>query len=207
MFFELSRILLLVLLIGIVLLATKGMKKWVPLLLCLLCIGIISLSSVWPPENLFIDFKTPEKALAYYAAGEFINGEIMDIEEGEQTCMLFYEESPNNYKQVIFPKTEAGYKLPCFYGEKTVAKKIDGSGFYKIHNYKGSDDYYLFAAFTTNKENITVTDSCGKQIDVIIKKNSKSENKTVFILSYIDEYTDDYSVTINDKTIKMNPNA
>ena len=206
MIFKASRSILFLIVLVFSLYKSKRNKKWVSFLFCFFCTIIVALSSIWPVENLFVDFKTPEKALTYYAAGEFINGEITDIEDGEQTCMVLYEESPNSYKQFIFPKTEKGYKLPYFYGEKIVVQRTDGKGFYTVHNYEGSNDYYLFAAFTTNEESIIITDSCGKQIDPIVKEIPRSDLKSVLVLSIIDEFTDDYAITINEKTIKLNPN-
>lgn len=204
MLFLLSRCLLLVLLIVIILLATKRMKRVFRLLLCIQCVVIISTLFALPVENLFIDFKTPENVFTYYAADNFIHNKIVHIEEGEQTCFIYYEQYPNSNSYLIIPKTEEGYKLPVSSADKIVVNRLDIHGSGWVIHYEGTDDYYLSVHGITDEENVTATDSNGKQLDVILKEIPKSESKTFAVLSYIDEFTNDYSVTINGYTIKFN---
>ena len=200
MIFKASRIILFLIILGFTIYKIKKSKKWLYFVICFICSIVISLITVFPIENLFIDFQTPESVFAYYHAGK-----IIDVEYGNQTCMIVGSKLDNTDAQLLIPKTEKGYKIPNSYAKKFVSRKFDSNGAYVVYNLKDTTDYYLFSTIVTDHENITITDSNKKQIDTIITEIPNSDYKIIYICSFIDNYTDNYSITINGKTITLEP--
>lgn len=110
--------------------------------------------------------------------------------------MIYYKKYPNKHAYVSCLKTDGGYKISK--GESIVDISSLTSGFYVvIYQVKGTDDFYASVS-GTYEESLVIKDSNGKEFDLqILEPNDK---KRFIAIEHI-EYTDDYSVFINDEPI------
>lgn len=88
-------------------------KRLVGFLSVALCLIIVSASAVYPVENLFVDFKSPESVFNYTNFGE-----VNDIVYGKESCMVIYTDRNSSGGHYIIPRSEKGYKIPSFLLQK-----------------------------------------------------------------------------------------
>ena len=94
---------------------------------------------MFPIENLFIAFKSPESLFNYAGTGKIDN-----IISGKDSCMIIYSRGNSSGGHYIIPKIKNGYKIPDYFTTKKISDKFDESGIFKVYNVKGSQDYYVF---------------------------------------------------------------
>ena len=112
-------------------------KRAVSVISVVLILCLVSLTAVFPVENLFVHFETPESAFRYA-----LNGTIVDTIPGSDSCLVVYSTDSSTYRETIFPMTEQGYQLPNFYGVKTVFAGEAEGGSHVVLQYSGSNDRY-----------------------------------------------------------------
>ena len=113
-------------------------KQAVSVISVLLILCLISLTAVFPVENLFVHFETPESAFRYTSSGTIVN-----TIPGRDSCLVVYSTGESTYHETIFPITELGYQLPNFYGVKTVSSGTSEHGSFDVLQYSGSNDRYV----------------------------------------------------------------
>ena len=114
-------------------------NKTVFILLPVFCSLVISVTVMFPIENIVINNKTPEDIFNYTRKGK-INGVIY----GEDSCMVVYSTNRNDGGYYIIPKADSGYKIPDYFTTLKVYDRFDKNGIFKIFNAKGTQDYYVF---------------------------------------------------------------
>ena len=112
-------------------------KRAASIISVLLILCLISLTAVFPVENLFVHFETPESAFRYASSGTVVN-----TIPGSDSCLVVYSTDSSTYRETIFPMTEQGYQLPNFYGVKTVFAGEAEGGSHVVLQYSGSNDRY-----------------------------------------------------------------
>ena len=95
--------------------------------------AVVTSISLYPIENLFLCFDTPEAAFNYYKS-ENISGVLY----GNASCVVIYSDSWD-----IIPKCDGGYKIPRAFYTKIVANTVSEHCGFFICNASGTDDYYL----------------------------------------------------------------
>ena len=113
-------------------------KRAISVVSVFLILCLISLTAVFPIENLFVHFETPERAFRYA-----LNGTIVDTIPGSDSCLVIYSTGESTYHETIIPMTEQGYHLPNFYGVKTVSSGTSEYGSFDVLQYSGSNDRYV----------------------------------------------------------------
>lgn len=171
-------------------------KKLITVLSIIFCFMSISVMSALPVENLFIDFKTPEDVFSYSYSYQ-----IDEIIDGQESCMLKYQEKKSKYGYCFIPKTNKGYKIPHYLQEKKVSEKLDSNGYFEVYNVKETNDYYISA---------TVILKEGKNgIEIYNGKNEKIESKIImqegyaFVYSFLPEYPKNYYMLINGRKVMI----
>lgn len=167
-------------------------KKLVSLLIVVLCLGLISVSGMFPIENLFINFKSPESVFNYTNFGK-----VNDVLYGKESCMAIYSNWNSTGGHYIIPKTEKGYKIPNYFAIKKVSHKFDRNGNFDVYNVLGTQDYYVIGTILSNKSEQTIVDSHNESVKNIVIKMGNTETKTVIIYSYVENFTNDYYLLIN----------
>ena len=110
---------------------------------------VILLVSIWlfPFENLFLTFKTPEN-VAKYMGGK----SPVITASGENSSVVLCEKKSNQYQTVFTRKSNNGYKLCAFYEKETVATARINHLTFSIYHIKNTDDYYLKMTGSTESE-------------------------------------------------------
>lgn len=180
---------------------TKIKKQKIILFVVILSFLIIIISLIETPLiNYFTNFKTPEKAFNFV-----YDEEIIDIVEGEESCMIVYKEDNNNFGQDYILKSEKEYKILNNFSLKKVANTIDEKGSFNIFNINGTNDYYIIGLISTYEESLNIISNDNKKIQYIVINELITADgkkvKTVFLYGIINNFTDDYYLMINDKQV------
>lgn len=168
-------------------------KKLVAILSLVLCMVICSASYLLPVENLFINFKTPQGVFNYSC-----NGKIEDIVYGNNSCLVFSSDTYN-----IIPKIEKGYKISTMFSTKTVCKKIDRDGSFKVYNVSNTNDYYIWGTTISIGNDIIITDSNNSELKIKLTKNGNTDYYTVLIYGFVNNFTEEYYLLINGEKIAL----
>lgn len=196
MLFNLSRIVLWLIASAFVVFKIRAAKivrkKLVSLLMVALCLILVSVSGMYPVENLFINFKSPESVFNYTNFGE-----VNDILYGKESCMVIYTNQNSSGGHYIIPKTEKGYKIPNYFAAKKVSNKFDKNGNFDVYNVLGTQDYYIVGTILSNTREQNIVDSQNHPVENIIVDMGNTETKTVVIYSYVKNFNNDYYLIIN----------
>lgn len=161
-----------------------------------LCIVLVSISSMFPVENLFLSYQSPEKVFNYVKSGQIYN-----IIYGRESSLVIYNTGNSTYSYYIIPKTSDGYKIPNYFTQKKISHKFNKQGAFEVYNVKGTQDYYV--SCTVNLTDIS------EDILVFNSENEKIESKVInikytnFVFLWMPEFSDGCYLMINDEKIVL----
>ena len=157
---------------------------------------LTTITALIPIENAFITFSSPQSAYYYNNTGN-----IKLIVNGTNTDLIVAAKG-NTYFYNIVPKSNDGWKLGMGADTKRIVQTIsDGISIY-IYKYKNSNDYYI-TILNTKGGQLNISDNCASEFHSINQVNT-ALNKTLYTYyAYINKYDDQYSLTINSETIKL----
>lgn len=114
-------------------------KKPAAIMSVVLCTLLLAASAVFPVENLFVRFSSPESVSRYA-----IPGRIDDMVYGKDSCLVTCIGRDGTREIWFIPKTKSGYRIPGCFNTKRVSQKFDENGFFIVRRVRGTDDYYVF---------------------------------------------------------------
>lgn len=170
-------------------------KKLITPLLIGLCVLVISLTSIFPIENTFMTFDTPESVFDYMNLGE-----IHTVIYGEDSCMIVYFEDASTYGYLYIPKDDDGYKIPNYYSTTIVYSELDAHNYFKVKRVIGTDDYYITGSSLSSEEPLII-DFNNREVPHYLL-STVGEYSFIFY-GYIEDYTDAYFITINDRRFDL----
>lgn len=200
MLFNIVRIalLLLALIVAALIIGKSNYRNKKKNLICIsvLCTVFVFVSGIFPVENFFVNYKSPESVFKYTK-----NGTVYDIINGNESALVIYREINGTYSHYIVPKNADGYKIPTAFSERKVLHKIDHNGVFDIYNANDTDDYYVFGAvnFGDNDKEISVYDSNDKKIECAVTR----VESTNFIFFFLNDFSDDYYLVINGERLML----
>lgn len=171
-------------------------KKVFSTLTVVFCIILVSISSMFPVENLFLSYQSPEKVFNYVKSGQ-----IYKIIDGRESSLVIYYTGNSTYGFYIIPKTSDGYKIPNYFTQKKVSHKFDEQGAFDVYNVQGTQDYYVTCA-------VNLTD-ISEDILVFNSENEKTGSKVIkikntnFVFLWIPEFSNGCYLMINDEKIVL----
>ena len=168
-------------------------KKLILMLLLVLCMILCSLSFLIPFENSVKTFDSPEEAYNYKN-----NGEIIDVIYGEHSCLIIGTETFD-----FILKTDNGYQISKLSDYKKVTDILEGDRHATVYNIVNSSDYYLLAGATITEDSCIVSDDGNSNFKIHITNIEDTEYYIVEFYGYIEKYTNDYSVSINDEVFPV----
>ena len=155
--------------------------------------------TVFPIENVFYSFDSPQAVFKYYVG----KGEINNVIYGKNSCMIVYSEfTPGipinkSYNKMIIPIKDNKYILPFAYGMKTVYR---GPGFY-IYTESETDDYYVYGFDWSEYQTKEILDNKGSDfIQILVFSSMTDGNVKKFFSEYyafIDDYSENYCLSVN----------
>ena len=109
---------------------TSGVKrkKLMSVSAVVLCMAVVSVTALFPVENLFIHSRSPESIFHYAGSGN-----IDEIIYGQESCLIVYSKGNSTGGHYIIPKTENGYKIPNYFTTKRISHKFDENGLFDIY--------------------------------------------------------------------------
>ena len=149
--------------------------------------------TLFPFENLFISFDSPEAVYNY-----MYTGAVVDVIEGENSCWVFAEGSG----PYIVLKTDTGYKIASKSSVKTISNDYVQNE-YLIYHVQNTSDYYIYGTEWSESKEVSIIDSNGIIPNYIVRDLSHPdwEIYSIAYYAYVSELTDDYYIRINDKRI------
>lgn len=114
-------------------------KKPAAIMAVVLCTLLLTASAVFPVENLFVRFPSPESVSRYA-----IPGRIDDMVYGKDSCLVTCIGRDGTREIWFIPKTKSGYRIPGYFNTKRVSQKFDENGLFIVRRVRGTDDYYVF---------------------------------------------------------------
>lgn len=200
MLFNLTRIILwIAALVGTFFIIKKSefvRKKLAFMLFIILWTLIISASAAFPPENLFISFKSPESVFHYTCSSD-----INEIVYGQDSCLIVYTRGNSTSGQYIIPKTAKGYKIPNFFTVQKKSHQFDEYGLFDVYHVEGTQDYYVFGTVRLREENneIQLYNEAGEKVE---SKLFRIENSD-FLFFFINDSPDGYCLSINGEKVMI----
>lgn len=156
-----------ILLAGLVIIKKKPVSRKKISLLALVVADLVLfvLSSIFPPENLFVTFDSLESLAKYHGAER-----IAYVVEGNESCYITYEVDENSYATCLAIKVDGGYKIAPSYTKIQMFENVIHPGAYDRMTEDtviGTGDRYLVGDITTdNKEpQLEVVDADGNTVD------------------------------------------
>lgn len=168
-------------------------KKSVAVITIISIIAFTSFISIFPVENAFFRFDTPEQAFYYVETGK-----PEYIVEGESSSMVVYKKDGNTYSQIFLLKDEKGYMLNSFYGYTLTDRMFDGNYALDIFKVKNTDDYYITGVLVSDTSNVELKSDTR---DVVCKVFYK-ENSYIFY-AYVKDYADDIYLVCDGEKVEI----
>lgn len=156
---------------------------------CFMIMCIVSLLDtalyMWPFENLFIDFSSPEDVFKYTTTGD-----IDKILYGDNSCMIIY--TNDNSKDIMFArKDDNGYKIvtyPQYSKECLVPRKHCFTDMYKLNQ---TEDTYCCGYLIHDTNDIDLSDNYDTEYCVF------HIDDKVYYYGYLKNYNGNYSLYVN----------
>lgn len=193
----------------------KDISRRIKIILTIIWLFIPYLSTLFPIENIFYEFSSPESVLKYYNDG-IKNKNIIDTVDGYDSCMVFIGESKNiqDYKFIL--KSSSGYKIATPISYKKVLKVSYGLNLISVYRIDNTEDYYIYI-INMDGENINFYDSSNSifekytyiDVDNIKSKGKKSKDaviKYTYYYAHINKFNDAYKLYVNGKQVPLNIN-
>jgi len=171
-------------------------KKLINILAIILSIVLCSVSSFLPVENLFITFRSPKDVFNYTRFGI-----IENIIHGKDSCMVNYLTTNDSRSYLFVSKIENGYKILTWLNEKNVFHKFSEEGTFDVYNILRTNDYYVLGMISSEEDKINIVDNNNKEVQKIITEVENTKIKHVIFYAFVENFTNDYFILVNDKKI------
>ena len=174
--------------------ATIVRKTLFSVLTVVFCIVCFCISAMFPVENIFVDFKSPESVFSYASSGR-----IDEIIYGKDSCMILYSRGNNIGGHYIIPKINNNYKIPSYFSTEKISHKFDIDGLFNVYHVKETLDFYVFGTVHLQESD--------NEIEVFNGEDEKIESQIIrvgntnFIYFYLYDFSDGYYLMINGEKV------
>ena len=188
---------IIIFLIGIFILKKLSLihKKKFRVVLIVICVILTTILSLFPIENVFVTFSTPEAAYKYFNSCPAIltvNGEKTDLVIGEKDSAYVYR---------IIPKSNKGWKIGNSLDTKMKFQKIVGEVAIYGYQYKNSEELYVAISHKYGKT-LEIRDSKQSEFLCLTDKDVKSTSEYTYY-AYIGDVDENYYICIGDEKIYL----
>ena len=192
MWYEISRIIFWLSITSVVIMKirkTKIFKKKFAILLTVIAVLCLSfIAEIFPVENFFINFKSPEDVFRYAGFGK-----LDQVICGKNSCLVVYSKGKDSGGHYIVPKSENGYKIPGYFATKQISQKLDQHGSFTVYNVVGTTDYYIFGSVYPEDSEVEIFNGDDEKLEVNIKKIGD----TGFTYFFLDSFTKEHYAIVN----------
>ena len=162
-------------------------KRFTAIITFIAFMVLSSFSTLFPVENLFINFKSSGDVYNYISSGK-----IEDIIYGGNSSLVYGSET-----HIISPKVEKGYKIPSIFSVKQISKKFDQDGSLDVYNVSGTSDYYVIGIINSDKSEFEIFNGKNEQITIDIKRVENGK----FFYFYLKDFTKEHYLFLDGKKI------
>lgn len=155
------------------------LKKFICLFIALVFCTVIS---IFPVENVFVDFNSAEEAFVYARRGD-----IVSICENDKSNAILFRNG-DTYSTFFLNKSESDYKLCSPFDTIQIAEITKDSITIYLYKLRGTSDFYLEIFGLTSSE-IVLTDNLETDFELIYQdfSNMKIVNG-LFSVNYEETY-------------------
>ena len=181
-------------------------KKWMTILSAILVLVLWSVSTMFPPENLFLTFPTARSAYYYMNMDH-----ITDVLEGDESCLILSIKGSTTGMEFL-PKKSSGYQLSNLTTERRIGSYYpstkSGGCFITIYQINHTDDYYILGDWRTEKNNkFELSDNQNSEFLFYSTEIPDGTISYSFYMSF-NNLTEDYELYLNeDTTISFSKNG
>lgn len=157
---------------------------------------LTTISALIPIENALITFSSPESAYNYNNFGN-----VKLIVDGEKTNFVIGAKGDADIYAIV-PKSNGGWKIGMGLDTKKIIQTISDGITINVYQYKNTNDYFI-TVLDTKGGSSDITDNHHSEFKYLEKSNSTLGKTFYTYYAYINDFNDQYSLTVNDKLIKI----
>lgn len=177
---------------------TKLKRIFFSVLIMVLITSVISFFTV-SIENLICKFDTAESAFHFNHSEE-----IIDIVDGDSSCMVIYEKNKNTIGIYYLYKSDTNYRIPNIISSKRVKNILNTDITFNVAKVIGTNDYYINGLALSNENIDYISNNKNGHIKKFAIASNVNNKQRFFIYDYIGDYeTNDYYLIINDEIIDV----
>jgi len=147
---------------------------------------------MFPIENLFINFPSPESVFHYTRLGR-----IESVTYGDDSCMVFYSNENSTYLHTFVLKAKNGYKIAGYFSAKKVADRFDKDAMTNVYRIVGTRDYYVIGSVNLEGSEIDLFDGDNKQIRSSIQRSRDGD----LIYFFLRDFTNKHYLLVDGKKV------
>lgn len=167
------------------------------------CLMIVSFAAYTPVINHIAKFKTPESAFKFSHSEE-----IVDVVEGQESCMIIYKTNNHNLGQDFILKSGDRYEILRSFSFKRVSNTVAAKGGIDVYNVKKTKDYYITGVLIeTDEDSLAVFNNKNEGVKNFVISDLETGNgkvKHIFLYDTVYGSIDDYCLTVNGEKISFN---
>lgn len=158
-------------------------------------VALICMLTLFPFENAFATFSSPENAFRYSNFGT-----IQQVVGGQKADFVV---AKNGEKSIyaIFPKTDKGWKLSRWLDLELTTSVITEETTVSVYRYKNTEDYYV-TVFGNNGGVLSVSDSRNSEFVSLACANAALNQTFYTYFAYVSSLDRYYVLTVNNKPIQ-----
>ena len=186
-----------------------GSKKNYVILTLLTCVvGLGSLSTQFPVENIFIGYQSPKDVFNYYRGGKMV-GNIVEVVDGKSSSMIVFSKNNDFGWIFITPETDKGYIIPSWLTVKKYTRNIDEKAYgpfivdITIYRVVDTNDYFYYGSIITEEENVTIIDSNNVNVKHFYRDIKTSYISAIIFYGYVENLTGEYHFLIGDQKVSI----
>ena len=177
--------------LGILYLQKRINKRlWKALIVVAVILGFCQ--SVYPIENWFYSFPSPQAAYQYMYDGE---KKIESVIEGKKSGFIL----DNKSGYAILPKTKKGWKCASGIFIRDIAWYPDGKISANLFRFANTDDYYIRISLIYYSDSIQLTDRDDSTF--IRRKQIVEDSIFSYYYAYVPNVDEDYYFKINNQIV------
>ena len=163
-----------------------------------LCLLAVTVSAMFPAENLVMSFRSPEDVFSYMESGE-----VLDVLEGDASCAVIYADGRHMAGNLIAAKAADGYHLPGYFSARRIFHRSDREGTFDIYRMAGTEDYYLFGTVVTKSPELRIADASGSPLRCIAAEMGVGETETLYLYAFAADCAQFAWLQIGDEQIAL----
>ena len=159
---------------------------------------LISTLALFPIENLFVTFNSPESVFNYYHFGN----EGVDLVVEGDNCDFVIGKTDDSDTFLIIPKNDDGWKVGSGVDTRKAARKFSNGISITVYKYKNTNDYFI-TVFDSNGGISSVSDKYNTEFYYLEKDNDSLGKKYVTYYAHISDFGPQYSISVNGNEITI----